>query len=144
MISPRASTLLFFGDTVQNETVDRWCAGGKKQPVGQAEIWPVLAAKRTWRNLLAHARVLWFLDNESAREALVKSYSPVDASREILWMVAKEEAVTPTLSWFARVPTLSNPADDPSRLEFGPLLKAGAVAALADQPSLRELLQAGG
>ena len=110
--------------------------------MGQAELWPVLVARRTWRELLAHARVLWFLDNESAREALVKSYSPVDASREILWMVAKEEAETPTLPWFARVPTLSNPADAPSRLDFEPLLRAGAVAAQADQPLLRELLQA--
>ena len=59
-------------------------------------------------------------------------------------MVAKEEATTPTLSWFARVPTLSNPADDPSRLEFDSLLRAGAAAVQADQPSLRELLQAAG
>ena len=70
-------------------------------------------------------RVLFFIDNDSARFALVNMFSPVDASAVLLWEVAAEDSITAAINWYARVPPESNIADDPSRLEFGRLLDDG-------------------
>jgi hypothetical protein len=59
----------YFGDTIPDEFVAMWRRSGKKQVIAQAEIFPVLIAKDTWR---AHGRPkhLMLLDNESARVSL--------------------------------------------------------------------------
>ena len=83
---------------------------------------PVLMVKRAARWLLKHARVIYFIDNEGVKEALVKGCSPALASRDMLVEVAKQEMWNNSLSWYARVPSPSNIADGVSRLEFKEIL----------------------
>ena len=45
--------------------------------MGQAEVLPVLVAKVTWAKHLKHRKVLWFIDNDSAKAALGSGSSPV-------------------------------------------------------------------
>ena len=95
--------------------------------IGQAEIFPALVARHTWKGRLAGKRVVWFIDNESARAALVKQYSPVVASLNILVQCTAMDAQTGLESWYARVPTASNPADAPSRLQDEGLMARGSA-----------------
>ena len=118
---------LYFGDDVPMIWVDRWSASGKKQMIGQAEIFPILVAKKTWHSDLAFRPVLWFVDNSSAQAALVRSFSPVFDSYELLSMNAKLDVGLQALNWYSRVPSKSNPSDAPSRLEFSELDSLGYV-----------------
>ena len=43
----------------------------------QAEILPVLTSKETWCSHIEGRSVLWFVDNEAARMALVRNLSPI-------------------------------------------------------------------
>ena len=88
-------------------------SGLVEQVIGQAEIFPVLASLRTWQLALRGRRVVVFIDNDSARFSLIRRFSPVLVSMELIVEVGTEAARMSTCLWFERVPTLSNPADGP-------------------------------
>ena len=114
-----------FGDDVPSGWVEKWTVSGKRQVIGQAEIFPVLAAKLTWSRVLQGRAVLWFLDNSSAVGALVRSFSPISDNFELLRINAELDVMLRATNWYARVPSLSNLSDGPSRLEFKQVEKLG-------------------
>jgi hypothetical protein len=59
---------------------------------------------------------LYFIDNDSARLALIKGYSPVLASLRIIMACARYGTRYKSSPWYARVPTKSNLAGEPSRM----------------------------
>ena len=108
-----------FGCTLPGMLVSRWTKERDVvQCIGQVELLPVWVARALWGLQLKGRRVLWLIDNESARFALIAMSSPVTASADILWSIADLEISLQTLSWYERVPTASNLADGPSRLCF--------------------------
>eukprot|EP00438_Fugacium_kawagutii_P009401 Skav231307 [mRNA] locus=scaffold161:371835:373196:+ [translate_table: standard] len=118
LIDPADGSYLFFGDQVPSKVVELWKRNGKKQVIAQAEFFPVLVAKCTWAERLADRSTLWFLDNESARMALVRNYSPVLDNFCLLQFNAKKDIQNRGRNWYSRVPSLSNPSDAASRLDF--------------------------
>ena len=114
-----------FGFQVPWDVVRSWRAEGKEQVIGQAEILPVYVAKYTWSKRVRNRRVLHFVDNESAKFALVKGSSPQEDSAKILDAFWEQEARLGTYSWFDRVRSESNPGDAPSRLDFEPMEAMG-------------------
>ena len=63
---------------VPDVVVESWKRSAlQRQTIGQAELFPAAVARLTWASKLAGRRVIFFIDNEAARLALVKSYSPV-------------------------------------------------------------------
>ena len=67
-----------FGATVSESTLESWRTKmGQRQLIGQAELFPLLVARLTWPDLLRSRRVLFFVDNESARIGMIRTYSPV-------------------------------------------------------------------
>ena len=115
----------YFGDDVPTEWTTKWRTSGKTQVICQAEIFPVLIAKLTWRKEMAGRAVLWFVDNHSAQSAFIRSFSPVFDNYELLVLNSKLDVMSQSLNWYCRVPSPSNPGDAPSRLEFEGLDKAG-------------------
>ena len=108
-----------FGFQVSQEQVDSWKTRlHQSQVIGQAELYPVLVAKKTWAAKLRNQRVIHFVDNEAARLGLVKAYSPVLPSLAIIMDCLRWDYDNGCESWFSRVPSKSNIADGPSRLDF--------------------------
>lgn len=107
--------------------VDSWRVSGQKQVIGQGELFPVLLARHTWRERLVGRQVIHFIDNDSAKDALIKGHSSHPASMEIIEQVWAQELELQSSSWYDRVPSASNPADGPSRGCCQELLDAGAV-----------------
>ena len=90
--------------------------GTKRQIIGQAELYPALVARRLWKEKLKEGRdVLHFIDNDSARYALIKGSSPCLESAWLVQSFWTHEGEFNTRSWIARVPSRSNLADGPSR-----------------------------
>ena len=84
LFDPESSRSFFFGDIVPRVWVNAWQAKGKAQVIGQAELVPLLVSKTTWIHLMSGRRILWFCDNESARMAVIRGYSPQTDSSELL------------------------------------------------------------
>lgn len=113
-----SGSYFFFGDHVPKSYVESWMKGGKKQVICQAELFPIWVAKTTWRSIISGKQVLWFCDNEAARSAMIRSYSPLLDSMQILRQCAFEDVTAQAANWYARVPSKSNLADAASRLDF--------------------------
>ena len=106
-----------FGAVIDHDTVASWRSRQDQlQVIGQAELFPLLAARLTWRARLADRRVIYFLDNDSARIAAVRAYSPVLASLKIVMGCTAWDFEHRSSAWYARVPTVCNVADAPSRM----------------------------
>ena len=108
----------FFGMAVPDRRKAEWLSTGVKQTIGQAELYPILLAKLTWKDLLRGQRAIYFVDNDSARFAAIRCYSPSLTSSRILWEIAEADAQIEGFPWYARVPSKGNPADGPSRLDY--------------------------
>ena len=118
LVDPWKETSYFFGDHVPGNFVEMWQRAGKKQVTAQAEIFPVLIAKETWQSEISGRSVLWFLDNDSARLALIRCFSPVLDNFCLVQLNARLDSKLHARHWYSRVPSKSNPSDDASRLEF--------------------------
>jgi hypothetical protein len=106
-----------FGARIAEKTVKSWCTKlDQTQVIGQAELFPLLIARHTWAKKLRDRRVIYFIDNDAARLGMIKAYSPVLPSLEIISRCLNWDHTNNSVSWYARVPTASNIADDPSRL----------------------------
>ena len=139
LFSPRLPEPRFFGTAVGEDVVRWWQSEGSGQVIGQGELLPVVMAKWHWREQLSFGRNIFFIDNESAREALIRSFSPVFSSREIILASKISDANSHSLDWYARVPTRSNWADKPSRLDFTHLLSIGARQEHVLSPRVEQL-----
>ena len=120
IIDTASKECLMFGLMLTRKLVDEWKAEGKIQTIGQAELVPVLITRENFQPLLRHRRVCFFLDNDSARMALIKGCSPSQASNRIVAAVVESEISSQCWSWYGRVPSPSNPGDGPSRLRLKP------------------------
>ena len=137
LFDPEKKDAQMFGFKVDDDTVAQWKATGIKQVIGQAEILPVLVSKVTWKAKFANRKCICFIDNDSAMEALIRGFSPSIASHLLLTVNAYIDLDMQSLVWYARVPTQSNPADPPSRLDFEtPARLFAAKLIAAKMPSL--------
>ena len=106
-----------FGATISESTLESWRTKmGQRQLIGQAELFPLLVARLTWPDLLRSRRVLFFVDNESARIGMIRAYSPVLPSLRIVLDCLTWDYNNECSGWYARVPSPANPGDAPARM----------------------------
>eukprot|EP00971_Amphidinium_carterae_P264475 5246477-Amphidinium_carterae.1 len=80
---------------------------------------PALLARTTWASQLRGRSIIHLTDNASVKEALVKGTSTNLSNRQMLLEIATLDANLRARWWICRVPTQSNPADAPSRMQCG-------------------------
>eukprot|EP00971_Amphidinium_carterae_P351363 6492074-Amphidinium_carterae.3 len=105
----------FFSMKVPSELMDLWKQDGTRQVIFQAEILPVVLAKRVWAAKLVDQSVIAFIDNEAARCSLLKSSCRNGTGLHLIHESLRSDIVLRARFWCARVPSASNPADLPSR-----------------------------
>ena len=97
--------------------VDHWRDDGSEQIISQVELFALLAARFSYKDLLLHRRCICWIDNEAVRFAAIKSSSASPTMRSMARQLCELEIGYPSFVWFERVPSFSNPADMPSRLK---------------------------
>ncbi|CAK9023217.1 Uncharacterized protein SCF082_LOCUS16122 [Durusdinium trenchii] len=88
---------------------------GKKTVIFEAELVAIIVAITLWGDVVGSCPCLIFVDNNSARDVAISGRgrsSPADALVGVLLQVEDSLSITP---WIARVPSSSNPSDEPSR-----------------------------
>ena len=116
LISSRCARAQVMSFVVPAELVAVWKKDGQEQVIAQAELLPVMLVKKQFKWALEGARVLYFIDNEGVKEALISGSTKSVASRDMLVQCMIEDSKNDSLPWYARVPSPSNIADGPSRL----------------------------
>ena len=110
-------SLEYFGLPVPQTLLDQLLEHSA-HPIYELELLPVLVAIRVWAQLLRKCHVVFYLDNTAAHSALVRAEGATPAAAGIVRDFVKYETLLGLLPWFGRVPSISNPADDASRLNF--------------------------
>ena len=95
LLDPAGHPAQWFGAEVAPATLREWRLRGLKQVIGQAEVYPVLLARQLWRRWLKGRSAVVFVNNDSARFALIRGDSPSVASRDVLAALASEDAEWP-------------------------------------------------
>ena len=131
-LPPEGGRPEYFSEQVPDDLVALWQSGGSKQCIMQGELLPVVIAKRLWGHRTRHARCLTFVDNDSAREALVRGTSSNSFSKALLLHSVIEDARNCALHWYSRVSSEGNPSDGPSRMNSSLMVKLGAIRVRVD------------
>ena len=105
-------------------------------PIYLIELLAALIALKVWGPRFRQRFVVSFIDNEASRAALIKAWSDVPAANNILRLYVDDEMEHGWKPWFGRVPSHSNPADDPSRLIIDGLLKLNVERIIFDWKSI--------
>ena len=84
-------------------------------------------ALAVWGETIKNRDVIFFLDNNSSKDALVRGISSSFASSMLVKASRLACARHAIAAWFDRVPSPSNLADDPSRGQCEVLLGMGAT-----------------
>ena len=125
-VDPVSKSFEFFGKKIADSMVSYWRRCGKRQIICQAELVAVPLALQTWKANLQNRDVLFFVDNEPAREALIRGSSAADDSSHYVTWCRLLCAEVGAAVWYARVASPSNISDGPSRGSFSSLIAAGA------------------
>ena len=90
----------------------------RKQQIGQAEILGGLVPYLSMPRQLQGRDVLHWIDNTSAKAALVHGYSGRPDSARIVHLFHAWNMGLGARAWFEYVPSPANPADEPSRIDI--------------------------
>ena len=94
--------------------------------ISALEVLPVYLARAIWAKLMLHRRIFFYIDNDAARHSLIIAASPAPSIARALRAIVLHQARVPTFAWYSRVPSASNIADEPSRLQTASLVARGA------------------
>ena len=104
-----------FKVVVPEELHEHWQRTGSRQLIALMELWPVAMAFRTYGKQVKNRRCLSFIGNNAVRDGLIKGSSPLWDMFSLLSVISLDIAEFSLSPWFTRIPSKSNPADDPSR-----------------------------
>ena len=90
---------------------------GSRHPIFELELLPVWISLVEWEGHLENSQCVFYLDNEAARGSLVNGSSSQPQGACLVKAFVLTEMNCQVKVWFARVPTSSNIADGPSRLD---------------------------
>ena len=113
----------------------------KKTIIFEAELLALVLALAMWRYKLEGIPVVCFVDNNSARDVAISGTGRNETARALIGFLLKLEMAACTAPWYARVPTPSNVADEPSRGCTGPLEEKG-ISRLDPTEELQQVLEA--
>ncbi len=139
LLNDRGIPLNHFCCILPEDMVATWGPAGKQEYIFEAEVLPFAVALQVWRSQLAGKCVFVLIDNEAAMSVWISGNAESAVARKILHNGAMLEAAIDVHLYFARVPTHSNIADDPSRGRFEELLRHGSEQTCVDHELLLKI-----
>ena len=104
-----------YGGSLPQSVISSWQRYDDEQIICQAELAATVCIRYQARARLAGRKCIYFVDNESARYALIKAVSGVPSMQALSSLFHSWDSDHPHYAWIERVPSASNPADLPSR-----------------------------
>ena len=124
LFDPEGQACEFFSETLDNSWM-RFLLEESKHPIFEIELLAVLVALNVWEPKLRYCQCVFYLDNAAARGSLIAGATPSSTGSSLVSEFVRIEMRGQIKVWFARVPTSSNVADKPSRLEVTELVTEG-------------------
>ncbi len=115
LVHPGGDCVAHFGFNLDEEQLIRLNPCAKKTIIHECEFLAVAIALDSWKEHLSSRQIVCFIDNNAVRDSLISAKASGDVANKILECVLQNETSHGFMLWFARVPSKSNIADDPSR-----------------------------
>lgn len=129
LMGPNGNLIHHFSSAVPPEIM-QLLLSRSENPIYELELAPVLIAIKLWSSYFRNSQVVFYLDNDAARAGLIKMRGATDIGDIIIQEAAMLEALHSFRPWFGRVPTSSNVADGPSRLDCRFVESCGSVQSI--------------
>ena len=100
---------------VSQQLLDHWKRHGSKQPIAYLELWPVAVCLFHYGASMSGRRVIFYIDNNAVRDALIKGVSPNVDMFCMLAFNSLQISIHSLSVWYTRISSASNPGDAPSR-----------------------------
>ena len=81
----------------------------------EAELLALVVAASLWQPLFGGCPTVFYVDNNSARDVAISGCGRSTVANILLDFLLEVEMNSGAFAWYSRVPSPSNPADDPSR-----------------------------
>ncbi|CAE7239607.1 unnamed protein product [Symbiodinium sp. CCMP2592] len=104
-----------YDGVLPSSLVSSWQRYDDEQIICQAELAAAVCIRHRERYRLTGRKCIYFIDNESARFALIRAVSGVPSMQSLASSFHTWDLDHPHYPWIERVPSTSNPADLPSR-----------------------------
>ena len=117
LVSPSGKPTNFFSFELSGDDLQKLNPAGKKTATFKCEFFAVLVALSLWQKQLTNRQVVFYVDNDGVRDVLISCSTSDPVGHVLLTKVLELEGTLALSSWFTRVPSKSNIADDPSRGE---------------------------
>ena len=143
LVSPDGKLCRYFSEKVPRDLMQKLLIESE-HPIFELELLPVLCAMKEWGQLMRHSQCVYYLDNEAARGALTNGATSTSCGRKMVQAFVSDEMSHQVKTWYARVPTSSNLADKPSRLETEDLDALGVTRVAIDWRTVTTLLESTG
>ena len=122
LVNGKGKVVAWFGMFLSQEQLALFLSAGQQTIIGELETLAVALSLLVWQTLLESVQLMVYIDNEGSKFSLIKGYSTSRAITAVCALAATTLDAHFVLPWFARVPSISNIADYPSRLLEHPLL----------------------
>ena len=133
----------FWRAQVPTSLVNKWLADGVQHPIMQCELLAAAVSLAVWGPVLSSSHLTLWIDNDAARRSIVASQAYPQSN----WLIVQGCLCAEVdYIWVARVPSVSNPADAPSRGEIPAFVQSaseikvevGMIWRLAESLSTKE------
>ena len=138
LVSPSGVIVEYFGTRIPSEATRAYLKV-TENPIYYLEVLPLLVSVATWANYLEGSQLVMYLDNEAARHSMIRCHAEAAYVDRTVQKFIRVETELQLRLWFGRVPTSSNIADPPSRMQFESLVASGAKRVFPDIASMLEL-----
>ena len=102
--------------------MDESIHAGVKIPSVEPELLPIMVGLCAWEKNLNHCPSVLYLSHEAAKGALISGSTQSDSGSWLVRTFTVHELHEQSKAWFARVPTSSDVANKPSRLDVTELV----------------------
>jgi hypothetical protein len=120
LINPSGKVISYFGSYMSGTLLNDFLAEAR-HPIYELEIFLVVVAIRAVSKFIVGKLVIHYLDNDAARSAFIRASASTSLGTALVADYVNFEYRCHFSPWFARVASHSNPADQPSRLDFSPI-----------------------
>ena len=117
LVGPNGRPVAFFSVALNLEQMELLGSETKKTIIFEAELLALVVAFSIWRDYIRAMSLICFVDNNSARDVAISGNGRNITANCLIEFLLKLEMSSCTTPWYARIPTPSNIADEPSRGE---------------------------
>ena len=140
LVDPNGKPVKFFSKRLTQSQLDVLNPNHSKTVIFQLEFLAVLCGFVLWNKEFANSQLLAFIDNNGVRDALIACQTTNQVGLALLRSILNFESSSRIIQWYSRVPSVSNIADEPSRMSVDRLKKLSGQESDLDVQSVIQSL----